>query len=393
MIYLILYSILIILCLWDIIKPFSPKQSNVVLWGVLIVFTLFRGLRWCTGTDWDQFYIDYGLANFSNIFSFSRYAGTSEVLEPGYVFSNAVFNIFVPYTGYLLAFNFVLLLLLKKSVTKLLRNYRVFCFCFLLITAAFFPNRQEMANAIMIFSLTFFLEKNWKKFCIAAIIAFSIHKSALVMVMLFLLFNLKTYVASPILIGVFLSSYVIDLPFIRVFIDKVRPFFIMINSNYEHSIDIYSNIISDGAKFNLSSFILNIVMIVIFCHFRDKCGKDKANPRINFLLNVFVFYLFGLRLFQNIGMTYFVRIMKYFYFADAFLFAHLFANLFIDQQRKKKILKVLFISFVLFLTINRFLASCHVWTGCNFPYHSVLEGINNIPRNIADTFEVKMLFK
>lgn len=391
MIYLILYSLLIILCLWDIIRPFSLKQSNVVLWGVLIVFTLFRGLRWCTGTDWNQFYTDYGLANFDNIFSFSRYASTSEILEPGYVFTNAVFNIFFPYTGYLLAFNFILLLLLKKSVTKLLRNYRVFCFCFLLITAAFFPNRQEMANSIMIFSLTFFLEKKWKEFCIAAIIAFSIHKSALVMVLLFMLFNLKTYVSSPILIGVFLSSYVIDLPFIRIFIDKVRPFFIMINSNYEHSIDIYSNIISDGAKFNLSSFVLNIMMIVIFCRFRDKCGKDKADLKINFLLNVFVFYLFGLRLFQNIGMTYFVRIMKYFYFADAFLFAQLFTNLFVNQKQKKNLLKMFFISFILFLTINRFLASCQVWTGCNFPYHSVLEGVSNISRNIFETFDKKML--
>lgn len=392
MIYLILYSLLIILCLWDIIRPFSPKQSNVVLWGVLIVFALFRGLRWCTGTDWDQFYIDYGLANFGNIFSFSRYAGTSEVLEPGYVFTNAVFNIFLPYTGYLLAFNFTLLLLLKKSVAKLLLNYRVFCFCFLIITMSFFPNRQEMANAIMIYSLTFFLEKKWKSFCIAAIIAFSIHKSALVMVLLFALFNLKPYISSPILIGVFLSSYFIDLPFIRIFIDKVRPLFIAINSNYEHSIDVYSNIISDGAKFNLSSFALNMTMIFIFCLFRDRCGKDKADVKINFLLDVFVFYLFGLRLFQNIGMTYFVRVMKYFYFADAFLFAHLFANLFYNQKKNKKILKIFFISFMLFLTINRFLGSCQIWPGCNFPYHSVLEGISNFSRNIFETFDKKMLF-
>lgn len=392
MIYLILYSILIVLCLWDIIKPFSPKQSNVVLWGILIVFTLFRGLRWCTGTDWSQFHDDYYIANFGNIFSFTRYAGNSEVLEPGYVFTNAVFNIFSPYTGYLLAFNFTLLFLLKKSVTKLLLNYRVFCFCFLIITMAFFPNRQELANAIMIFSLTFFLEKKWKHFCLISLIAFSIHKSSLVMVLLFILFHLKTYVSSPILIGVFMSSYFIDLPFIRIFIDKVRPLFIMINSNYEHSIDVYSNIISDGAKFNISSFTLNVIMIVIFCRFRDICGKDKADIRINFLLNVFVFYLFGLRLFQNIGMTYFVRVMKFFYFADAFLFAHLFTYLFIIQKKKINLLKSFFFMFILFLTINRFLGSCQIWPGCNFPYHSVLEGIDNISRNIFETFDKKMLF-
>jgi hypothetical protein len=208
-----------------------------------------------------------------------------------------------------------------------------------------------------------------------------------------MLFNLKTYVSSPILIGFFLSSYFIDLPFIRIFIDKVRPFFIMINSNYEHSIDIYSNIISDGAKFNLSSFVLNIMMIVIFCHFRDRCGKDKAETKINFLLNVFVFYLFGLRLFQNIGLTYFVRIMKYFYFADAFLFASLFTNLYVNQKQKITLLKMFFVSFILFLTINRFLASCQVWTGYNFPYHSVLDGLNNFSRNIFDTFDKKMLLK
>lgn len=393
MIYLILYSFVIGLCIFDVARPLSPRQSNKIIWLLVAVFTLFRGLRWCTGSDWSQFCDNYYLANFENVFSFTRYAGSSEVLEPGYVFTNALFNVFFPYTIYLLVFNFVILFLLKKSVEKLCSEYRLFAFCFLLLTAAFFPNRQEMANTIMIYSLTFLFEKKWKKYAVGVFIAFSIHKSALLMGIAFPLFAVKKNIPSVALVGVYLSSYVLDLPFIRVLIDKVRPFFVMLNENYANSIDVYSNIIRDEAAFSLSSLVMNLGLIVLFCWFRDTNVYLKKDERINLFLNIFVFYMFGLRLFQNIGMTYFIRIVKYLYFADTFLFAYLFANFVLLRfGRLRPLIKKIFIVIILGLSINRFLSSCNLWPGCNFPYNSVFE-YSYVPRNIFLTFDKSMLFK
>lgn len=377
MIYLVIYGFAIILCLMDVIKPFDRKKSRSVISILITIFTLFRGLRWETGTDWEQFYEVFQAASFSNIFSYERYGLGTELMEFGYVFLNASINWLFPYTVFLLAYNFALLYLYKETINKLTPKYHVFLFCFLLCTVAFFPLRQEMANTIMLFSLPFLMEKKYFKFVILCIIAASIHKSSIIMVLPFLLFK-QVKIPSIALIVFYLSAYIVDLPVVQAIIEGVRPYVLLVNANYESGIDVYSNHIEDDTNaFNLFSLVMNLFLICLFCYARDKIDKLKNDRVYNLLLNLYPFYLFGVKLFQNIGMIYFVRIMKYFYFADVFLFGFILLNY--KELSNKMIIKspvltkTILLFLLLVLSVNRFWGSCKLYPESSFPYISVFD--------------------
>ena len=106
LIYFVIYIPFILCAYFDFVK--TPKDvKNQILWFWVIVFTLFRGLRWEIGTDWQQFYYVYQHAEWSNIFSYFRNTETNRVMDYGYMFINTVFHkASLPYTVFLLATNF-----------------------------------------------------------------------------------------------------------------------------------------------------------------------------------------------------------------------------------------------------------------------------------------------
>lgn len=57
-------------CLTEMKGPKSLKKS--VMWSLMLMETLFGGLRWQFGGDWDQFYYHFQHTNWSNIFNYVR---------------------------------------------------------------------------------------------------------------------------------------------------------------------------------------------------------------------------------------------------------------------------------------------------------------------------------
>ena len=57
MIYIFIYGIFLLIGIYDIKKKglLKEKSRNALLNLMILVLTLFRGLRWNTGTDWEQF--------------------------------------------------------------------------------------------------------------------------------------------------------------------------------------------------------------------------------------------------------------------------------------------------------------------------------------------------
>lgn len=74
LIYIILYSMLLPGILYDAVRK-SLSAKKVVLGFYVLLFTLFRGLRWNTGTDWSQYLWHFQYLNIDNVFSYSRYGG------------------------------------------------------------------------------------------------------------------------------------------------------------------------------------------------------------------------------------------------------------------------------------------------------------------------------
>lgn len=180
LIYLVIYIPFILCAYFDFVK--TPKeQKNNILWFWVIVFTLFRGLRWEIGTDWQQFYQVYQHAEWSNIFSFSRDSGeTGRLMDYGYMFINTVFNkAGLPYTAFLLATNFWIMWC-YKDFSERHTKYPILTMILLLNVGVPFPVRQSIALATSFWGYRFAVEKKWRTYAIVAILAALIHKGSLI---------------------------------------------------------------------------------------------------------------------------------------------------------------------------------------------------------------------
>lgn len=58
--YYIIFSFLLISCTFEIATT-KIKYRVLILWGLF--FTLFGGLRWQTGGDWEQYYDHFCIQN------------------------------------------------------------------------------------------------------------------------------------------------------------------------------------------------------------------------------------------------------------------------------------------------------------------------------------------
>ena len=156
------------------------KKTILSFWG--IVFTLFRGLRWDTGTDWDQFLQVYNQAHWYNVFSYVRYVsdvGASH-MDYGYMFLNALFHeLGLGYTMFLLFTNFIIMWCFKDFCLKMTK-YPILTMILLMNVGMPFPVRQSISFAILLWGYQFLNKKDIKKYLLVVFCAFTIHKGALI---------------------------------------------------------------------------------------------------------------------------------------------------------------------------------------------------------------------
>lgn len=375
----------------DMLRPYKNSKANTIVLFLIAIFTLFRGLRWETGTDWDSYLDLYSESSFSNIFSFDRYGNGSEMMEPGIVFFNAIFNSLFPYTIYLLASNAFILWAYKRTVTYFLPKRRVFAFCFLTLTVAFFPVRQEIANAIMMLSLPYLLNKEYKKYILLSFLAISIHKSALFII---LLITVLKYIKLPsrILIAAFFSSLLIGVTIVQSLATSFAPVIIAMNAGFEHNLEYYTETISDEAGVSVISVLPTFILVIIGVIGR-KSKNLKENEEYNLFINIMVVFFSLNLLFTSSGLTLLMRLTKLLFFGDAFVLAY-FANstpFFCNKLLRSK-LTIFAISLIVGgLGINRFINKCQHYPELMFPYISVFSDSKRSAAPID--FDYHMLLK
>jgi hypothetical protein len=145
-IYIILYVLLLLSVFFDGEKVSLKTKKKILIWWVLI-FTIFRGLRWDTGTDWNQYLRVFKLSSLENVFNYSRNGSIS--MEPGYVFINAlVKSVGGDYTIFLLLTNLLVLWAYYKfSVTN--SKAPILVFVLMMFSTQFFPVRIGIAVGII----------------------------------------------------------------------------------------------------------------------------------------------------------------------------------------------------------------------------------------------------
>lgn len=321
MIYFIIYIPFILSCFLDT-KRVRKKTKNLICLFWVFILSLFWGLRWECGTDWDQFHDTYYLSQIHNIFTFDR--GQNEPLEPGYVLINAIFNSFnLPYTIFLLALSFCTLYLWMKFCLKY-TEYPIISFIYFIISLGiFFPTRQAVSMAILTLGYKYIINRSFFRFFTILLIATSIHTSALFGLCLYLLpiFKLNKKVIALLYITTFFIGNILPIVmnWLLGFLGGAGALIMVRLESYTQTV---SSMGEDFSTRGTMSYLLSIFFILSFIW-------KRYNKSINILIrssfNGYIAMEMIKSIFANL-MRDLMRLELFFRPCAAIMMSHLFGN-------------------------------------------------------------------
>lgn len=275
LIYFFIYIPFVLCAFFDFFKT-SQKNKNTILWFWVIVFTLFRGLRWEIGTDWNQFFDVYSHSGWDNIFSYYRDNWSNKVMDYGYMFINALFNeTGFPYTVFLLVTNFWIMWCFM-DFSKRHSKYPILTLIMLMNIGVPFPVRQTIAFATSLWGYRFVVEKKWLKFIIVAIIASLIHKGSLICLIVIFIrailsrYNIKWWGYAIVYLSTFLIASIF-----RYYITIAMTFLADVGGQISEYSSSYMNMDSTSVDYgNFNNSLLNglsySVFFAILLYVREK---------------------------------------------------------------------------------------------------------------------------
>jgi hypothetical protein len=348
------------------IEGISNQQKKIIMLATMLFLVLFRGLRWETGTDWEQFHDFFYSVSLDGLFN-PRYAGTQVVMEPGYTLLNVLFlNLTGNYTSFLVFYNAVILFIYYNCSWKYFPKSPINVFICLIFFTSLFPLRQAFAGAIFLYGIRYILSKNILKFGLIIIIATSIHNSAILMFPCY--FFLNKQISSKFVIISYITCLILaESPLLNLIMEQMISIFaiaIGVDTSLLMKVYTYLNYDKDvesGLFVKIFSFLRSIVFISIFCLFR--C-KNKIPYNYNIFFNCFVVSLCIGILFKY-QMQEFMRMQDYFTLGTALLLGYILGTLPTNKCNIFYIFIILYSSY----TIYKFF---DLWYDLLVPYKSVI---------------------
>lgn len=294
--YIIVYLVLVISCGFDTAKIALNKKINILL-GLVCLFTLFRGLRWEVGTDWEQYLNIFLYSEWSNIFSLKR--ELDDTMEPGYIVLNVLIKtIGGGYTSFLLLTNFFILYSYFRLVIKC-KEYPIYSFASILLSVGFFPVRQNLSVAILLFSYQYIQRRKFIPFLLVVLLAASIHYFAVIFLFMYVLSNKKITLRMSYSILFICIIFSALLSYFKWELYALLSFF---PSSVYEKLGIYLNAENDSGR-----PVLELILILVFyciSYFYVKKQESSNTQRYCiyqiFLNATLVMYCFRF-LFQNFG--------------------------------------------------------------------------------------------
>ena len=355
MIYIIFILTLLFLSFFDLIKSREHKIFYLVAIGVII---LFSGLRWNTGTDWN------------NYFEYFKTEDNYHLFEPGYVFfvafSKLLFN---NYTFFLLLSSTIILIFFGKSLYKL-SPYPIFSIFLLISLVLPFWVRQSFSLAILFYAFYSLTKENKKLFTSLVLLASLFHYSALIALPLIFFYDsflspkkVFTLLIIAVVISNFnLLSFVIDGIIQIIGISDYLG--IAKLSTYLTTETINENI--DYGFRNLVSMINIFTYVSLFLVFRNKLDKNKNV--FNIFLNI---YIYGaiINLLSMGDVDTLRRFSMFFSIAPIILFPILI------QNKKDKLLKITIGLAITLISFGRYYGNLSSYWSEYYPYISTFNKI------------------
>lgn len=304
--YLLTFLILIIFVFYDFSK-ITLKRRKIITYVIGLCMILITGLRWNTGTDWENYYY---------------YFQTISQTELGHSGFEFLFDFFVRnvqsftdnYT-WVLVFTAIIIIACTYKSILMFSPYPIFSI-FLLFTYSFnssgFGYRQDIAIAITTLSVIFVHKRKFFYFFLLVYIASLFHQSALIFLIAYWIpmikWNKKTIlvcIVGVIILGlIFANISSVALLYSDSAHGKVGDY---TSGSFEDSVGDGSNpyIVLIRGILN-RAFILIFIIVLI-----NKYVKKEEFKNVMFFFNL---YLFGFLLFLIVSpiAVVFVRFTRYF---------------------------------------------------------------------------------
>lgn len=329
-----IYYIIHILLFLSLFLYKSRIQIQLYLIFVWIVFiTLFGGLRWEVGHDWENYLRIFNDSGWDNIFSYTRFdADTGEKFEPLYVFLNVLIKTLF---GHYVFFNMFEVLTIQLAFLhfsrKMFPETPILCYSFLMLTSpAYIPVRITLAYAFVLLAYEQVRFRNFKKFLFYFIISVTIHKHTLIALPIYWIGYL--HLNSLLIMAIYFSFYVLS----KVFQDYFVAFGILFGGTYGQKLESLTYFETAEKVLSIMTVFLNLIFLGLYLYYRKITNKIEDNW-YNALLNMFLIYCGIIFVFSE-GMSDMVRMIDVYFPAQVILLISAFQY---SIKQKKNILAVI----------------------------------------------------
>lgn len=365
MLYILLYFIFASLA---IVEPKVNKTQRPFLVAVvMLIMVLFQGLRWRTGTDWDSYY-NFFIASYDwdNCLSYGFEIGFS-------ILNYAIRNLTDSYTVLLIVEALITCTFVCLSARYFTCNNRVLIL--LIVFACFvFPIRQVIAVSIIMYSYKYVAQRKLFKFLICLLLAFSIHRSALVFLPAYFIVN-KQWSGTVIFI-VYFASLLLGFATEKIFggiLNAVLGTYYLFSDTVQSKLNYYiSPEVPEYAEMSFPRIALSVVnslLLLVFLYvFKEK--KYKDNAAYNMLFNL---HWVGICINRLVWLAIpdFARATNFYGMSDVFLFV-----LAVNSVKKNK-------QFWMLLLLAYYFAKYYMVVFGNFsdlfvPYYSIFSNSQRV---------------
>lgn len=275
MIYYFLFSIFLVFSFSEIV--FKIKKNNLLIGLFTLFLIFFAGTRWLVGTDFTHYQKLYEI-----ILSGQAVIGG---LEDSYQLISKLFSNFKIVLLFY-AFSAVLLKVLFIRESKYPYTTFMLYFSFTYLSYDMGRMRQGLALAICIFSVFYIFKRKLFKFTICMILAFLVHKPAIIFSVVYLLAKVrinKKFMMITALLSVICSFLHIDYYF-EIVMHKIP-----IISSYADYFTTGSEFF--GFSFSISNFrrILLLILFIFMIDYENKRNRVYIN---SFYIGTLIFYVF-----------------------------------------------------------------------------------------------------
>lgn len=319
------------------------KRYNIIFFLSMVPIIILIGLRNISVGYDTSAYVEV----FFRVLSDSLRVSDSEWLSVGYIFLCKIIGFFSndSYVLYNLTFATLTVYFLYKSIWENSKNpvFSIFIlFSTCLVYQAFNQSRQMLAISMMLYAWKYIEKKQIKKYLLMCLLAFSIHKSALVMLPFYWISKIKINKKT-------LIKYTISSTFIFAFFGTIKKVLLM---------TYYGKTYLDRGFFSSqTSTVFNLIFrlgLLFACLYYSKYIKEDEKKELNGLFNMSIWCI----MFQLLTLKIYIfgRITTYFYIFYVLLIPNIYAK--ISSKKKKTVFLVMNIFlFVIFHICYFFLVS------------------------------------